>query len=301
LRLEAHHHGLGDKLDGAIGVQLSDTDFAAVGEEAFLTATTTRDLGAFDVERWDNGVWGVEGGARLERRDLDNVKAGDFDFTAASFSAGAFVRPATNWFLAATLARTERAPTAVELFADGPHIATDAYEDGSTTLDKETATTIEASLRYTTERARFELNIYRADYADYIALVDSGLVFVESTLTFEEPALVAPGEETLPLFNYVARDAVFTGGEVLVSGDLLSRGGFTLRGDAALDLVRAEFDGGGNLPRIPPRTLTLGLEGDWRAFTALGKRWMLRNKIARQPCSPRAAATRSTTRASPGR
>lgn len=268
LRLEAHHGGLSDKLDGAVGVQASNTDFAAVGEEAFLTATTTRDIGAFVVERWDNGAWGLEGGARVERRDLDNVNAGDFDFTAASFSAGAFVRPATNWFLGATLARTERAPTAVELFADGPHIATEAYELGATTLDKETATTIEASLRYATARARFELNVYRADYADYIALVDSGLVFVESTETFEDPALVAPGEDTLPLFTYVARDAVFTGGEISVSGDLFSRGDFALRGDAALDLVRAEFDGGGHLPRIPPRTVTLGLEGDWRNFTA---------------------------------
>ncbi|MBL8557952.1 MAG: TonB-dependent receptor [Hyphomonadaceae bacterium] len=268
LRLEAHHNGFGDKLDGAIGIQASDTDFAAVGDEAFLTATTTRDLGAFVVERWDNGAWGLEGGARLERRDLNNVNAGDFDFTTSSLSAGVFVRPATNWFLGATLARTERAPTAVELFADGPHIATSAYELGSAALDKETATTIEGSLRYATARARFEVNLYRADYADYIALVDSGLVFVESTETFEDPALVAPGEETLPLFTYVARDAVFTGGEISVGADIFSHGEFTLRGDAALDIVRAKFDGGGNLPRIPPRTLTVGLEGDWRGFTA---------------------------------
>lgn len=271
LRLEAHHNGFGDKLDGAMGLQASDTDFAAVGEEAFLTATTTRDIGAFIVERWDNGLWGVEGGARLERRDLDNVISGDFDFTAGSISAGAFVRPATNWFLGVTLARTERAPTAVELFADGPHIATAAYEIGSTALDKETATTIEASLRYVTERVRFEVNLYRADYADYIALIDTGLVFVESTETFEDPALVAPGEETLPVFNYAARDAEFTGGEIAVAGELFTRGDFTLKGDAALDLVRAEFDSGGDLPRIPPRTFTVGLEGDWRGFTARGE------------------------------
>ncbi len=268
LRLETHHNGFGDKLDGAVGIQGSSTDFAAVGDEAFLTATTTRDLGAFVVERWDTGVWGVEGGARLEQRKLDNVLAGEFDFTATSVSAGVFMRPATNWFLGATLARTERAPTAVELFADGPHIATEAYELGGTTLDKETATTIEASLRYATARARFELNLYRADYADYIALVDSGLVFVESTETFEDPALVAPGEGTLPLFTYVARDAVFTGGEISAGADLYTHGDFTLSGDAALDLVRAEFDGGGNLPRIPPRTLTVGLDADWRAFGA---------------------------------
>ena len=59
-----------------------------------------------------------------ERRALDNVVNGERDFTAGSVSGGVFVRPAENWFLGATLARTERAPTAVELFADGAHIAT---------------------------------------------------------------------------------------------------------------------------------------------------------------------------------
>lgn len=266
LRLEAHHNGLGDKLDGALGVQMSDTDFAAVGEEAFLTATTTKDYGVFVVERWDNGGWGVEGGARLERRDLDNAVGGERDFTAGSVSGGVFFRPAENWFLGATLARTERAPTAVELFADGPHIATAAYELGDGALDKEAALTLEGSLRYATAKSRFELNIYRADYSDYIALIDSGLVFVESTETFEDPALVAPGEATLPLFTYASRDAVFTGGEISAETEIFNRGDFTLRGDAALDLVRTEFDGGGNLPRIPPRALTIGLDADWRQF-----------------------------------
>lgn len=266
LRVEAHHGGFGDKLDGAVGFQASDSDFNAVGEEAFLTATTTKDYGAFIVERWDTGVWGVEGGARLEKRDLDNLVNGERDFTSGSVSGGVFVRPATNWFLGATLARTERAPTQVELFADGPHLATASYEQGNAALDKETALTLEGSLRYTTGKTSFELNLYRADYSDYIALVDSGLVFVESSETIEDPALVAPGEATLPVFTFLQRDAVFTGGEISVGTELFSTGDFTLRGDAAVDLVRAEFDGGGNLPRIPPRTLTVGVDGDWRQF-----------------------------------
>lgn len=265
-RLEAHHDGFGDRLDGAIGVQASDTDFAGVGDEAFLTATTTRDVGAFVVERWDTGGWGIEGGLRLEQRALDNAVNGARDVTAGSMSGGVFARPAANWFLGATLARTERAPTAVELFAEGPHVATRSYERGNGALDKETALTLEASLRYATEKRRFEINLYRADYTDYIALIDSGLVFVESTETFEDPALVAPGEATLPLFTYAARDAVFTGGEMSGATDLFTTGAFTLSGDAAVDLVRAEFDAGGPLPRIPPRTVTVGLDADWRAF-----------------------------------
>lgn len=259
LRLEAHHNGLGDKLDGALGVQASDAEFAGVGDEAFISASTTQDLGAFAVERLDFGSWGLEGGLRLERRDLQNA-AGDRDFSTSSVSGGAFFRPAENWFFGATLARTERAPTAVELYAEGPHLATASYEQGNITLDKETALSLEGSLRYATERVRFELNVYRVEYEDFIALIDSGLVFVESTGTFEDPALVAPGEVTLPLFQYAARDAEFTGGEVSIGADLFDIGPATISADAAFDIVRAEFDAGGDVPRIPPRTMTFGVE-----------------------------------------
>jgi len=258
LRFEAHHGGFGEKLDGALGVQASDTDFAGVGAEAFISATGTRDIGAFAVERLDFGNWGLEGGLRLEQRELSNA-AGDRDFTAASVSAGAFARPAENWFVGATLARIERAPTGVELFADGPHVATASYERGDPALDKETALSIEGSVRYAGPRARFEINLYRVAYEDFIALVDSGLVFVESSATFEDPALVAPGEETLPLFTYVARDATFTGGEISVGAELFTLGPVTIGADAAVDMVRAEFDAGGDLPRIPARTATVGV------------------------------------------
>ncbi|MDX2234820.1 MAG: TonB-dependent receptor [Hyphomonadaceae bacterium] len=268
LRLEAHHNGFADRLDGAIGLQASDTDFGAVGEEAFLSATATTDLGVFAVERLDFGRWGLEGGARVERRDLDNVNAGSRDFAAVSGSAGVFYRPAQNWFLGATLARTERAPTAVELFADGPHVATGAYELGDAALDKETATSIEGSIRYADAKRRFEISLYHADYEDFLALVDTGLVFVESSETFEDPALVAAGEDTLPVFSYVARDARFTGGEISVASELFTAGGVTVSADGAVDYVRADFDGGGALPRIPPRTVTVGADAVWRQFSA---------------------------------
>lgn len=41
-----------------------------------------------------------------------------------------------------------------------------------------------------------------------------------------------------------------------------------MSGDAALDLVNASFTGGGHPPRIPPRSLTLGLEAESPHWTA---------------------------------
>ncbi|MET0546374.1 MAG: TonB-dependent receptor [Caulobacterales bacterium] len=265
-RLEAHNDALFEKLKGAVGIQFSKTDFAATGEESFISPTITRDYGAFTVQRWDHGLYGFEGGLRLEQRTLDNQIAGDKNFTTLSGSAGAFVRSAPNWFTGITFARSERAPTAIESFAFGPHLATGSFEVGNAALDKETALSIEGSVRFESATRSFEMNVYHIDYSDYIALVPTGQQFVESLDAFVEPALAPPGETTLPVFAFTPRDATFTGGEIAASSELFEVGAFTFTGDVGLDMVRASFKSGGALPRIPPRTLRLGLAAESEHF-----------------------------------
>ena len=268
-RLEAHHGG--DRLEGAIGLQFSDVDFAAEGEEAFITATNTQDLGAFAVQRLDFGGWGLEGGARFEKRELDNDGGGSRSFESWSASGGVFMRPNENWFLGATLARTERAPTAVELFSDGLHLATESYEIGNPNLSQETALSIEASARYIAGPLRFEINLYRMNFEDYIALVDSGAVFWsdEDTDTegFDPPDAAPVDAELFSVFTFTQQDADFTGGEISAATRLFEAGGFTFTADAAYDWVRASFDGGAHPPRIPPASLTLGVEAENAMWT----------------------------------
>lgn len=266
-RLEAHHGG--DQIDGAIGLQFSDVDFAAEGDEAFITATNTQDIGLFAVERYDLGGWGLEGGVRFERREIDNETFGTRDFDNVSASAGVFMRPARNWFVGATVARTERAPTAIELFSDGPHLATANYEVGDPDLGQETALSVEGSIRYDSGPLRFELNLYHIDFEDYVALVERGDVFwldeVSDTSGFA-PDASDPGipgtADVLPVFAFTQKDATFTGGEIFVAARLFEANGVTYSADAAYDLVRAAFDGGGHPPRIPPSALTLGVEAE---------------------------------------
>lgn len=271
-RIEAHQR-IGD-LQGAIGLQATDVDFAALGDEAFITATNTRDLGVFAVERWDLGGWGLEGGLRFEQRELDNDGGGRRDFDTVSGSLGAFVRPTENWFIGATLARTERAPTAFELFSDGPHLATANYELGDPALGIESALSFEVSARFDNGRFAFEVNLFAIDFSDYIALVERGDVFWLDEAT--DTSGFAPDEfdpgipvdaEILPVFNFIQRDATFLGGEISVRARLFTAGAFTVTGDAALDLVNAAFEGGGRPPRIPPRALTLGLEAESDRWT----------------------------------
>lgn len=271
-RIEVHHGG--ERLDGALGVQFSDVDFAAEGDEAFITATNTQDSGVFIVERYDLGSWGVEGGARLERREISNETVGAREFDNVSGSLGLFVRPAENWFAGATLARVERAPTAFELFSDGPHLATANYEVGDPNLQQEIATSLETSLRYQRGPVRFELNLYGIEFSDYIALVERGDVWWldadtdTSGFAADEASAPAGADEFLPVFHFVQQDATFVGGELSAAMQIGEVNGFAITADGSLDIVRAAFVGGGHPPRIPPRSLTLGLEAENEHWTA---------------------------------
>ncbi len=263
-RLEAHHRNGAHR--GVTGIQISDVDLAAVGAEAFLSATAARDFGVFAIERWDSDRWGLEGGLRGERRELDNLNFGARDFDSFSVSLGAFWRPAEHWFLGGTLARTERAPTAVELFSDGPHLATESYEVGDAGLQRETALSFEASLRFARGAVRFEASAFALSFSDYIALLQRGDVFwldeIADTSGFSpsasDPAIPA-GAEILPVFHFSVRDAQFVGGEISIAAPWFEAAGWRVNWEAAFDFVQASFDAGGHPPRIPPASLRFGL------------------------------------------
>jgi iron complex outermembrane recepter protein len=246
-RVELTHMPIGD-LRGIVGVSGLSTEVSAIGEEAFLTPTEVQEIGVFAVQEWRlNEFWALEGGLRLDRRTLDNRTFGERDFNTVSASLGAAFRPNADWFFSLTLARTERAPTELELFADGPHKATQAFEIGDQDLDKETALSIEAKARYATPRLRVEASLFHFDFADFINLSDTGL---------EDPI------EELPIFVFAQEDAAFSGAEVSVDWTIL---GEADRGDrfglyGALSLVQADADSG-DLPRIPPQTMTIGAKG----------------------------------------
>lgn len=85
-------------------------------------------------------------GARLEHTRIDPDAKGNAtfasadnseSFTSASLSSGAVYQLDPVWSLAANLAYTERAPTFYELYANGAHVATGAFEVGDPNLNKE--------------------------------------------------------------------------------------------------------------------------------------------------------------------
>lgn len=253
-RVEVRHQHGGPR-QGAIGLQLLAQDFAAVGAEAYLEPTVTQDWGLFVTERWDFDAWGVEGGLRWDTRNLDGLRA-ERDFDTLSGSLSVFARPGEGWFTGFTLSRTERAPTDAEVFANGPHIATRAFEVGNLDLGTETAWSGEATVRREMDRFGFEATGFYAAYDGFIGLFPTG----------EE-------EDGLDVFEYRQEDATLYGFEAKADARLGEAAGFDFSAEASADYVRGELDDGGNLPRIPPMSGTLALIADreWVSLRAEGR------------------------------
>jgi iron complex outermembrane receptor protein len=229
---------------GATGAQYFHRDFKAVGAEAFLPPNTTSQLGLFTLQEFAIGKIGFEGSARIERTNAES-KPLDLErsFTALSVAGGASYALADHVEIGANLSRTERAPAAEELFSNGPHIATQAFEIGDPGLKKEKSLGAEAYFRV--DRRNFELGL--TAFANWF---DD---FIYENATGEE-------QDELPVFRYFQQDATYYGFEAEVSAELFRTGPFRIVADGVADYVRATVKGVGPVPRIPPLRLLGGLE-----------------------------------------
>ncbi len=251
LRVEAGHNAIYG-FEGTFGVQQSQRDFSASGEEAFVSPTDIDQFAVFlhEVAEWD-GVFSLEGGVRFENVKLDNVIAGERDFDLMSGSLGIHGHPSEAFLVGLQLSYTERAPSETELFANGPHLATNQFEVGNPNFDMETAIGLEGTARLMLDNVTVGVNVFVTDFDDFIYLAPDGTE-----------------EDELPVFNYTQEDASFVGGEIYASAAVEN----VLAGDwdlnASIDFVEGEIAGGGPVPLQPPTTFALGAHGKWGAFGA---------------------------------
>ena len=240
-------------------MQIADREFSAVGEEAFVSPTDIQSLGVFiyEAQEFDSGV-GIEGGLRIDNVELDNVNFGSADFDLFSGSFGVHRHFDTGLFLGGQLSYTERAPNESELFAFGPHLATDQFEVGNASLGKESGLNIEGTARWTYDVGSFGINLFVTEFSDFIFLTP-GEAIVDGVLTDEG--------DGLDVFLFTQDDASFIGGEIY--GELFVDDGplgANWEFGASVDFVEADLDAGGNVPFIPPVTFNGDASAEWGAW-----------------------------------
>ncbi len=266
LRLEARLAKWGG-FDGLVGFQSDHTKFSADGAEAFAPYSKTAQNGIFVYKELATSWGKLSLGGRMDSVKVDslgNPQVARFvpasrDFKPKSFALGGLWNSAPNWQLTSNLAYTERAPKDYELFAQGPHVATNAWETGDITLGKEKSTSLDVGAEWRAGANSFKANVYVHRFKNYIGLSSTGNTYGQE-LGNLNPADAdgdgvddnEPDNAILPEFAYRGVRARFVGLEA--SGNIrLLEGASTL--DLALrgDLVRArDLSNGQNLPRIAP-------------------------------------------------
>lgn len=232
---------------GVTGGQFFLRDFEAIGAEAFVPPNDTTQLGLFTLQEFELARLELEGAARFEHADVAAPSLGlQRIFNVISLAAGASYEVAPLVRVGLNLSRSERAPSAEELFSNGPHVATQAFEIGDPTLGEETNLGGELYARATIEGLRLNATAYYNRFEDYIFQAATG----------EE-------EDGLPIFQYFQADATHWGFELGASATVAKFGEWNVQVDGVADYVRATIsDGGGPIPRIPPLRVLAGIEAE---------------------------------------
>lgn len=234
---------------GVYGLQIGNTDFSAVGEEAFIAPSDISNVGLFGVERYNRDRFTAELAMRFESAEVDPGGRCAYDDDVMSFSASGLydVNASSNLMIAAT--HSERAPSVEELFSNTSldtcgryadderlvvHAATGLIEIGNANLDSEKSNNLEVGYRINSGPITGEISAYYNSIDDYIFL----------DITGEE------AEET-PIAAYLQQDATFSGFEAELTFTVARTQRFSSELSIFGDMVDADLDAGGNVPRIP--------------------------------------------------
>jgi len=302
-RIEMLHQPIGI-FQGSIGSQVFYKNLSVLGDEAFLQPNNTLSVAGFIFEEVQLTPVRLQLGVRVEydALSIDSSDPGltsltspgqkNPEFLPVSGAAGAIYDFAKDWQLALNLAYSQRAPTAEELFARGPHDATFQFIIGDPNLDVEINRTVDLNLRKTAGHITGSLSGFYTSYDGFIDFAPTGQI-----------------EDGLQVFIYTPKNATFYGGEGRVDfhllplsitkiseppdsksvKDIITKGAETTEknpNDLFLrlqaDYVHAEDSSGEPLPRITPFRYGVSLNYESEHWTASIGGWRVnaQNRVA---------------------
>ena len=265
---------------GAWTLHLKKSDFKAVGDEAFAPPSTTESLAFAWLEEKHFGDLLLQLGARFEhvKINADDMTIGFEDeehghegeehdheneqvsftqqkFNPFSASLGLVWDYQTGYNLGLSVAVSQRAPSAAELFSFGPHIGTGTFEVGamfeleqesdeihtelsSQDIEVETSYSVDLTWRKFEGDFGFVVSAFYNQVKDYIYQQDTGLVF-----------------DDLPILIYKQDDVDMYGLETEFVYQISS----PLKVKVFGDYIKASLSDNSSLPRIPPMRIGTSL------------------------------------------
>ena len=270
---------------GMMGYHYSESDYDAIGEEAFTPASVTTTHALYLLEEREFGDVTLELGARIEDYEItstitDSEHAHDHDeeedhdegeeesiaysesFTNVSASAGAIWQYTPGQSVALSLSHSERAPLSAELLSNGLHIATGTYELGlgyhiednevhfePEDIKQEKSTNLDFSFRRFSGDFGYTVNFFYNDIKNFYYQQNTGLVYDEEDGL---ESAIGAHDDAVAVYQFASKDAELYGVEFDVHYQIDPNAMVKVFGDS----TRAKLkDDEGNLPRIPANKL----------------------------------------------
>ena len=247
-----------------IVVNTAEQDSSIIGEEAFMRPVSTdettlgyfvsRDFGNY---RYDLGIRADEisrsGSVTHHDEDHAEDEEGEIEYYNQDVStlsvALNFDQDFTeNLSVNLGLSSFERAPDVVELFMNGPHLATGRFEVGNPNLDTETSNNVDLTFNYQKDNMYATFAYYQNSVSNYIYLKDE-----EHDEDHHDSEGDGEHEEHEGLMHaeFVQEDAMLEGYEFEVGTTYQLPNG-TLDLSFGRDVVEGTLDAGGFIPRMAP-------------------------------------------------
>ena len=246
-----------------ISFNFVDEDTSVFGEEAFMNPANNRELTLGYFMSKDFESYNIDFGARLDdvvrtgsvSHEDGNADKYEIDNRTSSYAFNIGKDLNNNLNVNLGFASVERLPSVIELFMNGPHLATGRFEVGNPNLNSETSNNIDITFNYENGDYYAFASFFINDVDNYITLMDEG----DEDHGDEDHGDEDHGDEdhddhghgNLIHANYIQENAEFDGYEIEF-GRTVELGSGELTLSFGRDVTNAQFSDGHNVPRINP-------------------------------------------------
>ena len=240
-----------DAISQKVSFNFVDEDTSIFGEEAFMNPANNRELTLGYFVSKDYGPFHIDFGIRLDQIDRTGSVShedGDLDKYSINDNTTSFAlnvgRDLTdNLDVTLGFASVERLPSVIELFMNGPHMATGRFEVGDPNLNSETSNNLDITFNYQSGDYYAYASFFINDVDNYITLMDEDEGHEDDHHDEDHGNLIHA--------NYIQEDAEFDGYEIEI-GRTIELGSGKLTLSYGRDVINAQFTDGHNVPRINP-------------------------------------------------
>jgi iron complex outermembrane receptor protein len=248
-----------------LNLNITQEEVSIDGEEKFLEATKSDEMTLGYFKSTDFGQGHIDFGLRVDQIERTSIN-GNYDDTLTSVSTTISPNISGKFEVSLGLSSVQKAPSAMELFVTGDHLAVQRYEIGNPDMATEKANNIDLNLEMAFAGFDAKLNLFRNNISNYIYAEESDdVASIQARLDALGKNYSKVGNDLdldalteLEVALFTQKDAIFEGYELELSRSIALKSG-NLDVSLSRDNVDAKFKDGDYIPRTVPTRNILNL------------------------------------------